>query len=659
MTISNNNFTNTARDEEIARALEASFRAQEAAIRAARPRRPQPMTSRSDSDGTWPHPSAVILPSISSSADTIPTRTTPLPPPPTAPLTSRSKIHKRTSSVDAIVADARKASMLARQALALEHTQLPASSSSSSPSKDVALAPKSTSVTTTSSSTSSSPTASRRSSPSPSRDEELARRLAQELNDEELARELRDAEMAANLALKDELYQQQQQQQQRSGRHRTQPPQDDPFAVNIPPTIIVGGGGRGETHSAMDDLTLYQGESPPRQYPSTDGDEALARRLSRQLEQEQYQPPTLSPHGGGAAAAGGGAAGPKSCRSKTMYYGTRLILALMAVGITLVVWLTLFGKNSGLPEVLDPATWMPGFPEEDPFVGMVGDHSRWVPTGRSGLSLPILNNLVEGSDWAEYLEVTVSDWDNGTPDAVSLRIRGMEEYDPDCQAVRMAIKVCNGDYGPTDWRGVNQVLLQDEYIITSIAKMNDYYLEGTDGAQKHYTMCHELGHGLGLGHSDENFLNADSGNCMDYTNSPQNNLMPDEYNYLILEDLYGLVEQSEELQEGGDALMTTEQFDEMPVDDDDDDEDDRGDRSNRREEEEERTLEEIEFETYAAYLLDPIEVSLPSSINNDGGRWRVLHESEHAVHHERDLGNGYTIRTSFLLAREIKQSTSL
>lgn len=493
-------------------------------------------------------------------------------------------------------------------------------------------------------------------------DEELARRLAQELHDEEVARELRDADMAANLALKDQLYQQQQQlQRSGAGRHHRPPqpsPQDDPFAVNIPPTIIVGGGGMGrgggvETHSAMDDLTLYQGESPSRQhYPSTDGDEALARRLSQQLQQEQYQPPSLS-HQGGVA----GHAGPNSCRSKTMYYGTRIILALMAIGITLVVWLTVFGKNSGLPEVLDPATWMPGFPEEDPFVGMVGDHSRWVPTGRSGLSLPILNNLVQGSDWAEYLEVTVSDWDNGTPDAVSLRIREMEDYDPDCQAVRMAIKVCNGNYGATDWRGVNQVLLQDEYIITSIAKMNDYYLEGSDGAQKHYTMCHELGHGLGLGHSDENFLNADSGNCMDYTNSPQNNLMPDEYNYLILVDLYGLVEESEELQEGGDALMTTEKFDEMPVDDDDDDaaddKDDRGDRSHRREEEDKRTLEEIEFETYAAFLLDPIELSIPhhsSSINNDGGRWRVLHESEHAVHHERDLGNGYKIRASILLA---------
>ena len=113
----------------------------------------------------------------------------------------------------------------------------------------------------------------------------------------------------------------------------------------------------------------------------------------------------------------------------------------MALGITLVVWLTLFGRNSGLPEVLDPATWLPGVPENDPFVGKVGDHSRWAPTSEStsGLTLPILDNLVEGSDWAGYLEEGVRDWDNGNPDAVTLRIRSMDTYDPECRAVRMAI----------------------------------------------------------------------------------------------------------------------------------------------------------------------------------------------------------------------------
>jgi predicted Zn-dependent protease len=130
-----------------------------------------------------------------------------------------------------------------------------------------------------------------------------------------------------------------------------------------------------------------------------------------------------------------------------------------------------------------------------------------------GLTLQVLNNLDEGSDWHQYFETAIADWNDGTPDAVNLYLRS-SSYDPDCRAVRKAMKVCNGNYGPTDWRGVNQILLQDEFIITSLAKMNDYYLEGTNMAQKQYTMCHELGHGLGLGHTDENFYNRDLGNWL-------------------------------------------------------------------------------------------------------------------------------------------------
>lgn len=54
-------------------------------------------------------------------------------------------------------------------------------------------------------------------------------------------------------------------------------------------------------------------------------------------------------------------------------------------------------------------------------------------------------------------------------------------------------------------------------------------------------MCHELGHGLGLGHTDENFHNKDLGNCMDYTERPENNMHPDTLNFEALEQMYGNV----------------------------------------------------------------------------------------------------------------------
>lgn len=131
---------------------------------------------------------------------------------------------------------------------------------------------------------------------------------------------------------------------------------------------------------------------------------------------------------------------------------------------------------------------LPGWPDNDPSLGSVGENNVWNTDGEfKGLTLQVLNNLEENSDWTEHFEMAISEWDNGTPDAVTLYLRS-STYDPDCRAVRKAMKVCNGNYGPTDWRGVNQILLQDEYIITSLAKMNDYYLDGTNKAQKQYTV---------------------------------------------------------------------------------------------------------------------------------------------------------------------------
>jgi hypothetical protein len=47
--------------------------------------------------------------------------------------------------------------------------------------------------------------------------------------------------------------------------------------------------------------------------------------------------------------------------------------------------------------------------------------------------------------------------------------------------------------------------------------MNEFYLLTESDDQKLYTMCHEMGHGFGLPHWDEDFFNKDMGTCMDYT----------------------------------------------------------------------------------------------------------------------------------------------
>ena len=56
-----------------------------------------------------------------------------------------------------------------------------------------------------------------------------------------------------------------------------------------------------------------------------------------------------------------------------------------------------------------------------------------------------------------------------------------------------------------------------------------------------------------------------------------------------------------------------------------------------------------EFEIYSKYLSDPIQVST-MDVHRRFDRWRLLRKTDTVEHYERDLGNGYKIRTSILLA---------
>mmetsp|Transcript_4283 Transcript_4283/g.6619 ORF Transcript_4283/g.6619 Transcript_4283/m.6619 type:complete len:307 (-) Transcript_4283:5111-6031(-) len=188
----------------------------------------------------------------------------------------------------------------------------------------------------------------------------------------------------------------------------------------------------------------------------------------------------------------------------------------------------------------DPTTWkLPDFMDTNPHGGNSPfDFNVWGQSRHCrGLKLKIINNLDE--EWEPYFQQSIKDWEQGDPDVLSLSVTKAAVHDPDCEFVMGSMKVCNGDYGNTDWVGLNEVMLLDDQIIASVAFMNDYHLDRMSVEAKQNTMCHELGHGFGLGHWDENFWNRDMGNCMDYTNTYENNQLPDRSNFLFLERMYG------------------------------------------------------------------------------------------------------------------------
>lgn len=182
------------------------------------------------------------------------------------------------------------------------------------------------------------------------------------------------------------------------------------------------------------------------------------------------------------------------------------LLVMVAVGVTL--YLLVWGDKETVDELLNDPTKV--FVPSD--LPGRNDTLLWrEPTGSGGLQLEVLNALDD--QWIPAFEEYIARWDAGyqndtnTIDPLSLSVERVA-VDPDCEPVDGKLKACNADYGETDWRGINIALAdQDNYIQNSISKYNDYWMTvgdmQNDDNQMKYTMCHELGHGWGLAHTDE------------------------------------------------------------------------------------------------------------------------------------------------------------
>lgn len=106
---------------------------------------------------------------------------------------------------------------------------------------------------------------------------------------------------------------------------------------------------------------------------------------------------------------------------------------------------------------------------------------RW--DANSGLYLTVENACDDS--WTPYFDRSIADWNK--TEALILRTQRVQ-YDAKCEPSRGRLKVCNGDYGNTPWRGINTAVKNAAtgYVIYSVSKLNDYHLKTDD--DKAYTM---------------------------------------------------------------------------------------------------------------------------------------------------------------------------
>ena len=173
---------------------------------------------------------------------------------------------------------------------------------------------------------------------------------------------------------------------------------------------------------------------------------------------------------------------------------------------------------------------------------------RWARTGVLGLKTVDRTS----SAWTSYIAPSLTAWSAASQIDM---IGSTGSYNSACGAVFGTIQVCNGSYGANGWLGYANVWTSGGFIVQATVRLNDSYFKTTKyntAAWRSSSLGQELGHTLGLAHNNTARTDANTGSCMDYSNSPQgggtygaSNLAPGQVDFLGLDIIYANLDKTQ------------------------------------------------------------------------------------------------------------------
>jgi hypothetical protein len=146
------------------------------------------------------------------------------------------------------------------------------------------------------------------------------------------------------------------------------------------------------------------------------------------------------------------------------------------------------------------------------------------------------NNVSGG--WTSLLRQAISDWNKG--DAVTIKETGGSGSAQECRASKGRIEVCNWNYGTQEgWLGLTRLFFNagGDHVESATVQMNDSFFDQNNGqynsnSARRHTICHEVGHTIGLDH-------VNNGSCMnDSQQAVFNNVVPKKQDFAQLARIY-------------------------------------------------------------------------------------------------------------------------